>query len=183
MDEQLTLIFLVFIVVMISAMVYKLPMNAINMALLVGVLSTFLISNTSKKESSYESECNHMKFVPPRDEITIYHSRVENDNEEPNEETKKDAYDGKGKERKCKKDSDTALYNNYNSTKEVYYDMACPGDNALFDRMLEQGKRPQQATDARAKFDKYSMLQYLDEELNSTANSRWWDDDSLEHLF
>ena len=164
-------------------MVYKLPMNVVNMALLVGVLSTFLISNTSPKgERAHESECDHVQFAPSKDEITRYHSKqMANDDEEPKEDTYQNVKEAENQY--SEKDFDIALYNNYDSVKNVYYDMACPGDNALSDRMLEQGKRSQQATDARAKFDKYSTLHYLDEELNNTANSRWWDNDALEHLF
>jgi hypothetical protein len=183
MNEQITLIFLVFIVVIISAMVYKLPMNAVNMALLVGVLSTFLINKADTKSGhSHETNCDHVQFTPTKDENTNYQSmQMANGDEEPKEETYQNVEEAENQF--SEKDFDVALYNNYNSVKGAYYDMACPGDNALTDRMLEQGKRPQQATDARAKFDKYSMLQYLDEELNSTANCRWWDNDALEHMF
>jgi hypothetical protein len=158
-------------------------MNAINISLIVGVLSTLLISNTTHKGAiSHTSECDHAIFSPSNDEITGYHSKqMAYDDEKHNGDTYQNVKEAENQF--SEKDFDVALYNNYDASKNIYYDMACSGDNALTDRMLEQGKRPQQATDARAKFDKYSMLQYLSEELNSAANSRWWDNDALEHLF
>ena len=181
MNEHLALIFLVFVVVIISAMVYKLPINAVNITLFFGAIFTFLIINTSPKRE-YEPECNHRQSIPTKNEITLYKSKQMVDgNDSPKDDTYQNVKEAENQF--SEKDFDISLYNNYDSVKNIYYDMACPGDNALTDRMLEQGKRPQQATDARAKFDKYSMLHYLDEELNSTANCRWWDNDSLEHKF
>jgi hypothetical protein len=205
--DELALVFLGFIVIIISTIVYKLPMFSVNMALLVGVLSTLLISNINVKgESDCGCEaCGHIQLPPIEYESPRYQSKnitnggfskedsyqnvnedsYQNVNEDSYQNVNEDSYQNvkEAENQFSEKDVDVALYNNYNTTKNIYYNMACPGDNALADRMLEQGKRPQQATDNRAKFDKYSMLHYLDEELNSTANSRWWDNDALEHLF
>jgi hypothetical protein len=80
-------------------------------------------------------------------------------------------------------DFEKHLYTNLDAAQHNFYDLACPGDNLLSLRMWENGKRSKTAMDNRARFDKYSFLHYVDEELRNTAESIWWDDDSLEHLF
>jgi hypothetical protein len=65
------------------------------------------------------------------------------------------------------------VYNRYN-------DVICPGDKRLSDRMKWMGQKNKFAIDNRAKFDKYTNLNYFEEELNDAANSRWWDNDDLE---
>lgn len=176
--EQLTLVFLVFVVVVISSMVYHIPANAARMTLLIGVLATFLIPTTKKNKSS---TCHH-PHKTIKEEETFYKSKqiyyIDDNKETPSYRNLQEA-----ENQFSEQDFDVMVYNNLDDVKSVYYDMACPGDNALSARMWEQGRRAQQSKDNRAKFDKYSMLHYVDEELRSVANSRWWDDDALEHRF
>jgi hypothetical protein len=189
MNEQLTIILLVFIVIIISAAVYKLPMNTVNIALLIGVVYTFLVNtpymNTEPVYGSCKHKTNEQINEETQEEITRYHSKQILENCDETKDDKADTYTNvkESENQFSEKDFDIKLNNNYEEVKNIYYDMACSGDNALTDRMIEQGKRPQQSIDARAKFDKYSMLHYLAEELDSAANSRWWDNDALEHEF
>jgi len=176
--EQLALVFLVFIIVIISSMVYRVPAKAACVTLLVGVLGTFLIPEARRQHTV--TPCHHDK--PTEEETTLYKSKqmAKAIDEEP-EPTYSNLHESENQY--SEQDFDVMLYNNLDAVKDVYDDMACPGDNALASRMLEQGKRSQQATIARAKFDKYSMLHYFDEELRSAEGSRWWDNDALEHKF
>jgi hypothetical protein len=181
-NEQFTLLFLVFIVVVISGMVYRLSANVLSMALVVGVITAFVTTN---KKTLYPSKCKHKDAKALQESQkakTMYQSKqIASACDEEPDETYNNLHEAE--HQYSEKDFDIMLHKKLDDVQDIYYDNVCPGDSALSLRMWEQGKRSQQATDARAKFDKYSMLHYLDEELRSNANSRWWDNDALEHKF
>lgn len=177
--EQLSPVFLVFVILVISAMVYCIPAKVVCITLLVGIIGAIW---TPETQHPHQTPCSYHESPTIEKKSPLYQSKkiAEEQDEDP-----PTTYGNlKEAERQySEQDFDVMLYNNLDAVKNVYYDMACPGDNALAERMWEQGRRSQQATINRAKFDKYSLLHYFDEELRSTANSRWWDNDALEHKF
>lgn len=178
-EEQSTLIFLIFVIVLISAMVYKLSNKTFMTVLLIGVLVALFSSDGQHKNTCSHNNRSHSHHKPKE---TIYKSKCMAEEDDDDSEN---AYQNleEAANQYSQRDFDIMLYNGLDAVNNVYYDMACPGDNALALRMWENGKRSKESQDIRAKFDKYSMLHYFDEELRSAAGSRWWDDDSLEHKF
>ncbi len=69
----------------------------------------------------------------------------------------------------------------------IYDDIFSPigpikGEDKLMFKMYEIGKKNKRAMTYRALYDKNNLKPYLEEELEQHANSRWWDDDTLEAL-
>ena len=177
MNEYVSIIFLVFIVAIISAVVYNLTMNGVVIILLIGTIFTILLNNqsidtTNTDDNNYRCE---------NEEIVSYRSKTADDDDtDSKEHTYRNVKEAE--HQFSDNDVDIKMYNAQPGSN-IHYDMACSGDNSISDRMLEQGKRSKQSTDARAKFDKHSMNHYLNEELDSTANARWWDNEELEQDF
>lgn len=57
------------------------------------------------------------------------------------------------------------------------------GDSALANRMKVQSGRAKESIDNKARFNKYSLGPYLEQELQDHANMRWWDNPALEQHF
>jgi hypothetical protein len=57
------------------------------------------------------------------------------------------------------------------------------GDDRLAKHVSHNQKKSKQSLDNRSLWNKNSLIPYLEEELEEHANSRWWDDDSLESRF
>jgi hypothetical protein len=165
-DDQVTFIGVFFIVLIISAMVYRLNTRTIIIAMLVSVAGVILLPGKAKK-----CKCSSQSSQPP-----CY--KQEKEQEKEQEQEQEQVYISK-----TALDNKKEFIKNLKAVNDVYYEGGCPGDDALTKRMLEQGNRSKQSIDIRAKFDKYSLLHYFDEELDSHANSVWWDNDSLEHKF
>lgn len=66
------------------------------------------------------------------------------------------------------------------SINKMYMNDICPGDQKLYQKMQHMSIKNKKAMDARATFDKYSMLPYLRQELDDAENSVWWEMDNLE---
>ena len=186
-DDQYLILFL-FIVIIFSSIFYKIIKESGCFFVLIGLIIAILYKrnncacNCSKKNNcgcnySENKEIEKFKNISDNNEM-IYKSKSLNEEEKSLNEEEKSLNEEENKLKFVE-----SLDRNLEKVKYNYYDIACPGDNRLTSRMLEQGKRAKQSIDNRARFDKYSLLHYFDEELNSSSNSRWWDDDSLEHLF
>ncbi len=66
---------------------------------------------------------------------------------------------------------------------DLYHNKGCSGDTMIASRMSHMATMPKRAIEARARLDKYTIAPYLEEELGQHANSRWWDNEDLEHMF
>lgn len=231
--EQLSMIFLVFIVVIISSFVYKLPSNSVSLALLIGVLASFIFTPHQEQPTSClhkgEKLESELEKIEKRD--TKKTEMDESQNNDKLENAIRQAYDSEAfKERQKQNDSQNRIADNrrlmdvdfddddliygvkgqkkrrgktmhesiyeYNrdSADIAHYGMGTPlhkmqqelgsyGDNMLAARSIEQGRRAKQSIDNRAKYDRYSVQGFYDEELRSHANKIWWENDALEHMF
>lgn len=62
--------------------------------------------------------------------------------------------------------------------KPSYY-----GDNAFTDKMIHMSLKNKHAINNRARWNKYSFMPFIEEEIETHANSRWWDNQDLEQDF
>ena len=70
--------------------------------------------------------------------------------------------------------------------KEIYdmfYEKKCSGDTRIARRMSHMATMPKRAIEARSRLDKYALAPFLEEELEQHANSIWWENEELEHMF
>lgn len=175
--HQRDVMFLLFMIIVISSVVYRL-----SNATLVLVMSVALILFCFHK-SELHSAADRCAFPPTQDITYVSKQLADIKDNDPTDPPAHSVYEAANKYNKTGHEFEKQLYTDLDATEHRYYDAACPGDNLLSLRMWENGKRSKMAMDNRAKFDKYSILHYFDEELRTTSNSVWWDDDSLEHLF
>lgn len=154
---QIDLIFIVFMVIVISSMIYRLSNRTLVIASMLGLGTFWVYKSTERNVKRVNTPARRSTRVEvAKPTKPIYEEAEPLDNQ-----------------------LQTALTN----AEETYQDIACPGDTALTARMLENGKKAKISLVNRSKFDKYSLLHYFDEELRTTENSIWWEDDSLEHVF
>jgi hypothetical protein len=78
---------------------------------------------------------------------------------------------------------DPLTYDEYKYRENLFPDASCGGDYLLAEKMKHMGLQPKVSIDAQARLDKYTNYGYLAEELDSHANSIWWDDETLEDEF
>jgi hypothetical protein len=76
---------------------------------------------------------------------------------------------------KHKNEFDIDLYSNQLSVQELHKDMGCAGDNKLANRMKYMMLQPKMSHDARARMNRYTLLQFWEEELRDNENRDWWD--------
>lgn len=76
---------------------------------------------------------------------------------------------------KHKNEFDIDLYSNQLSVQELHKDMGCSGDNKLANRMKYMMLQPKMSHDARARMNRYTLLQFWEEELRDNENRDWWD--------
>jgi hypothetical protein len=57
------------------------------------------------------------------------------------------------------------------------------GDTEIAERMKYMSNMNRVAMDNQARVNKYTNIGYFKEELDDHANSRWWDDETLEDEF
>ena len=148
------LIFLAFMIIIVSAIVYRMSNFALVAVMTATVIAFGVHLSTVEPSLNFASDPRNTNFEMPKNTNFANHSQNLAD-----------------------------LDQNLDEANHSYNDLVCPGDNMLSLRMWENGKRSKVAMDNRAKFDKYSLMHYFDEELRSAENSIWWDDDSLEHEF
>ena len=65
-----------------------------------------------------------------------------------------------------------------NITK-LYMNDVVPGDDRLYKKEQHISIKNKRALDAKAKYDKNSLVPWVSQELNDAENSRWWDCDAL----
>jgi hypothetical protein len=71
-----------------------------------------------------------------------------------------------------------------NLYKNIHGELAGLGDNRLAKLQKHRGNKNRAAMDNFARtYTKYSNIGYFSDELENTANSRWWDDQTLESEF
>ena len=58
--------------------------------------------------------------------------------------------------------------------------MGSSGDNAMVRKMVHTGNSNKTATDARHRFGKNTINKLFQDELDEHANTRWWDDETLD---
>lgn len=75
------------------------------------------------------------------------------------------------------------VYSENNYKKNTFPELSGLGDNRLVTLQKHRGNKNREAMDRMARTNKYTNLGYLKRELDDTANSRWWDDESLEGEF
>jgi hypothetical protein len=80
-------------------------------------------------------------------------------------------------------DTEPLTYDEYKYRENLFPDASCGGDYLLAEKMKHMGLQPKVSMDAQARVNKYTNYGYLAEELDSHANSRWWDDETLEDEF
>ena len=175
-DTHIEIVFLVFIIMLVSSIVYRMS----NRSLVVS-LAAVLVALGIYKSQKPSRKCRARPTGGSKTPTYISKTLPDTDGTEPTYSTVDEAAN-QYSEREGN-EFERQLYANLDAAEHNFYDTACPGDNLLSLRMWENGKRSKTAMDNRAKFDKYSFLHYVDEELRTTAESIWWDDDSLEHLF
>jgi hypothetical protein len=74
-------------------------------------------------------------------------------------------------------------YSENNYKKNNFPELGSLGDNRLMQQMKHMSNKNRQSVDGAARFDKYTNIGYFANELDQAANSRWWDDDTLEKEF
>jgi hypothetical protein len=74
-------------------------------------------------------------------------------------------------------------YTENNYKKNTLPELSGLGDNRLVLLQKHRGNKNREAMDSMARTNKYTNLGYFKRELDNTANSRWWDDESLESEF
>lgn len=75
---------------------------------------------------------------------------------------------------------------NPDAINHLYYDRSddpIMGDDKLTYKMMHMSQKNKQALTNRALWSKNSFIPYLEEELQSHAESIWWDDETLENEF
>jgi hypothetical protein len=75
------------------------------------------------------------------------------------------------------------VYSEDNYKKNTFPELSGLGDNRLVTLQKHRGNKNREAMDRMARTNKYTNIGYLKRELDNTANSRWWDDESLEGSF
>ena len=74
-------------------------------------------------------------------------------------------------------------YSENNYKKNNFPELGCIGDNKLMVQMKKMSNLNREAMDGAARFDKYTNINYFQNELDQAANSRWWDNQELEKEF
>lgn len=75
-------------------------------------------------------------------------------------------------------------YSEENYKKNIFSELSSSGDTLLATQMKHMSNKNREAIDNFSRMrTKYSNLHYFENELNDTANTRWWDDDDLESEF
>jgi hypothetical protein len=75
------------------------------------------------------------------------------------------------------------VYSEDNYKENTFPELSGLGDNRLVTLQKHRGNKNREAMDRMARTNKYTNIGYLKRELDNTANSRWWDDESLEGEF
>ena len=185
-EDKVNLIFLIFITILVSSVIYRLS----NKTLIVSLVAVFASlgaygSGCFQKETAWGKRRCRSCMTAPEYVSKRINSECENGASRARieKEIENEIKNEIEKRAQIEKEFGRQLDADLNESEHSYNEPVCPGDNILSLRMWENGKRSKQAMDHRAKFDKYSMLHYFDDELRCHANSIWWDDDSLEHKF
>lgn len=79
------------------------------------------------------------------------------------------------------KDFDVQIFN-HEPIENWYKFSGAPGDTRLANRMKWMSLKNKQSKINRAKMDRDTFKKYYEEELETHANRRWWDNDDLEYL-
>jgi len=75
------------------------------------------------------------------------------------------------------------VYSEDNYKKNTFPELSGLGDNRLATLQKHRGNKNREAMDRMARTNKYTNIGYFKRELDNTANSRWWDDQSLSAEF
>lgn len=76
---------------------------------------------------------------------------------------------------------DIAIHNE-DDIRTIYTNSGCIADNQLCNRMKYTGAQAKMSQDIRARYNKYTLMPYLEEEMRENEDLHWWEDDSLEEL-
>ena len=183
-SAHIEILFLVFVIILVSSIVYRMS----NKTLVLALAAAFVAFGIYKADRPRPCTSSRPNKAPDAIYVSQKPGAADSSQEHddppkppPTYATVNEAANQYSE--RASDDFETHLYTNLDAAQHNFYDLVCPGDNLLSLRMWENGKRSKTAMDNRAKFDKYSFLHYVDEELQNTSESIWWDDDSLEHLF
>ena len=78
---------------------------------------------------------------------------------------------------------ESLTYDEYKYRENLFPEASCTGDYLLAEKMKHMGLQPKVSIDAQSRVNKYTNYGYFAEELDSHANSIWWDDETLEDEF
>jgi hypothetical protein len=74
-------------------------------------------------------------------------------------------------------------YSEENYKENLFPELSGLADNRLSTLQKFRSNRNRVAMDNQSRQDKYTNIGYFQRELDNTANSRWWDDESLQREF
>jgi hypothetical protein len=139
-------------------------------------ISDFLNRFSKTQNKLYYTTDNDIKVEEIVDDIKLQRSTIKNEVEIP---TKfKDILTPD-----YKQNAESPTYDEYKYRENLFPDASCSGDYLLSEKMKHMGLQPKVSIDSHARVNKYSNYAYFAEELDSHANSRWWDDETLEDEF
>jgi len=185
-NDILSVVFLSLIFIIISGLIRSIMPNNLLLITSFSFMSValwvaydfMLLKRYEAKEkcliNQYEHKIKKLKHT---------HKPVHDDNHYiPNTEHHKPTKKKKLKKRN-KGEVDIDIYDKQLSIKDTHESMGSSGDNRLFNRMKYMAMQPKLATDIRAKWNKYKLQPYLEEELREHSNRTWWNSDHLDDEF
>lgn len=198
-EEYVSLLFLVVIIIVVSSIVYRISAQSVGMTLIVSGLLLMFVAKSDESgcdcasvqksttptpnsaHQNYTSADVHPASLKPQPAQHAQHAQ--HAQKYVSQSPSQNAAFPPPKVQPPPMVSYNEMISALGQINNMYSEDVCPGDTALTTRACQNGRRAKESIDNRARFDKYSALHYFDEELRSAANSRWWDDDSLEHKF
>lgn len=75
--------------------------------------------------------------------------------------------------------ADIAVYSG-EDIRTLHSSLGCGADNQLCNRMKYTGSQAKMSQDIRARFNKYSLMPYLEEEMRENEELHWWESDDLD---
>jgi hypothetical protein len=190
-QDILSIFFLLLVVLVVSGLVYRYgynnPVVIVPMFVLISVCFWIALDHILQTRYRKKEQCLIARYEKKNQIEGLEGEMQEETTEDPSlllqlEEQIKKALDVEPKE-PPKADFELEFHQKAQepNIKGMHKEMACSADTALCNRMKYLALQPKMSQDIQAKFNKYTILPYFEEELREQENKIWWENDELEN--
>lgn len=188
-DDILSVLFLAFVCLIVSGLVYKLvPQRSILLVpsfILIAIGLWISYDYILLRRYKAKEQCNKQKNIR---EIHTLVDEINNDAYEGGDLNSQDLQDNQNPkkatpvEKLLECDFDIDVHNQVD-IRDMYHHMGSSGDNQIANRMKYLGMQPQLSKNIRAAHNRYTLQPYFEEELRENEEREWWNNDALEADF